>query len=183
MQALLGQSSLRGMPDRRGEERPPHDTPSIVRAALFRAMFGQMTVPESPLLDSLVAALRAGPRLRLAVLFGSAANGALRPDSDVDIAILPEDPGLPLSVELALTVGLSLSCGREVDLVRLDQAPTLVRWQVARHGRVLLEAGPFEAARFIAAAVAEYLDFAPAFELATERFRKSLVEGREGPAP
>jgi uncharacterized protein len=142
-----------------------------------------MMIAASPPFDSLVAALRSGPRLRLAVLFGSAASGALRPDSDVDIAILPEDPELPLAAELALAVELSAACGREVDLVRLDQAPTLVRWQVARHGRVLLEAGPFEAARFAAAAAAEYIDFAPVFERATERFRKSLVEGSGGPAP
>jgi hypothetical protein len=73
-------------------------------------------------------------------------------------------------------------CGRTVDLVRLDKAPTLVRWQVVRYGHVLLENSPFAASRFVAASVAEYLDFAPAFERAAETFRRVLAaEGRNAP--
>jgi predicted nucleotidyltransferase len=127
-------------------------------------------------LDRLKAALGEGPPLRLAVLFGSAARGKIRPDSDVDVAILPEDPDLPLAVELALQVSLTAACGREVDLVRLDRASTLVRWQVASHGIPLLAGDERAHARFVAAAAAEYIDFAPGFARAAERFRRRLIE-------
>jgi predicted nucleotidyltransferase len=95
--------------------------------------------------------------------------------SDVDIGIIPADPGLALAAELELQASLARACGREVDLVRLDRAPTLVKWEVARGGRVLLESGRFEAARFIAAAASEYLDYAPSFTLAAERFQRRLA--------
>jgi predicted nucleotidyltransferase len=138
-----------------------------------------MVLSSSPELERLTVALRAGPPLRFAMLFGSVAEGTNGPTSDVDIGIFPQDTELSLQDELSLQTELARSCGRSVDLVRLDRAPTLVRWQVVRHGRVLLEGVPFAAQRFIADSVAEYLDFAPAFERAAETFRRFLVaEGR-----
>jgi predicted nucleotidyltransferase len=131
-----------------------------------------------PALDLIVAALRGGPPVRLAILFGSAARGTQRNDSDIDIGIVPEDPELPLNEELTLQTELSRVSGRQVDLVRLDRASTLLRWQVVRYGRALVEAEPFAAARFTADTVAEYLDFAPAFERAAENFRRVLTAGR-----
>jgi predicted nucleotidyltransferase len=127
--------------------------------------------------DRIAAALNAGPPLRLAMIFGSTARGTNRPDSDVDIAILPSDPDLPLTAELDLQRGLTAACGRPVDIVRLDRASSLVRWQVARDGRPLFQAGPFEAARFVAQAASEYLDFQPDFERASALFQKRLADG------
>jgi predicted nucleotidyltransferase len=125
--------------------------------------------------DRILSVLQAGPPLRLAMLFGSAARGTAHAGSDLDIGIVPVDPELALSIELDLQAELARVCGRDVDLVRLDRAPTLVKWKVARDGQVLLQWSPSEAARFVASAASEYLDFAPSFERAAERFRRSLV--------
>jgi predicted nucleotidyltransferase len=134
-------------------------------------------------LDRLVAALKAGPPLRFALLFGSVAAGTHRDDSDVDIAIFPDDPSLSLGDELSLQTELARICQRPVDLVRIDRAPTIVRWQTVRHGKPLFEAVPFAIARFAADSVADYLDFAPAFERSTEAFRRALLRetGRSAP--
>jgi predicted nucleotidyltransferase len=132
----------------------------------------------SSALDLIVAALRSGPPLRLAMLFGSTAKGTQRIDSDIDIGIVPEDPELSLAEELTLQTDLARVSGHQVDLVRLDRASTLLRWQVVRYGQVLVEATPFAAARFTAETVAEYLDFASAFERAAENFRRVLTAGR-----
>lgn len=115
------------------------------------------------------------------MVFGSVATGTARPDSDIDIGmIFPRDPNLSLTDELTLQTALARASGRNVDIVRLDRAPTLVRWQVVRHGRVLLENEPFAVARFTADSVAEYLDFAPALMRAAETFRRVLAaEGKE----
>ncbi len=111
------------------------------------------------------------------MLFGSAAQGALRTDSDVDVAILPSDPDLPLAAELSLQAELSRAAGRDVDLVRLDRASTVVKWQVAKHGVPLLVTDPAALAHFLAASAAEYLDFAPAMRKAQEVFRQRLAAG------
>jgi predicted nucleotidyltransferase len=115
------------------------------------------------------------------MLFGSAAKGNLCADSDVDVAILPAEHDIALSDELALQAELTRVCERDVDLIRLDLAPTLVKWQVVRDGQVLLEQAPFAAARFIAITTAEYLDFAPALDRATEIFRRRLVASAGAP--
>lgn len=117
--------------------------------------------------------------MRLAILFGSFARSEPRPDSDVDIAIVPVDPDLPLAVELDLQVSLERACGRSVDLVRLDRASTLLRFRIAREGVALL-ADPHEHSRFVAAAAAEHADFAPALAIASERFRRHIAARREG---
>lgn len=133
------------------------------------------------MLTALRSALAEGPRLRLAVLFGSFARREQRPDSDVDVAILPVDPELPLAAELDLQVALERASGRRVDLVRLDAASTLLRFRVAREGVLLLADPASEHPRFLAAAAAEHADFAPALAVAAERFRQRVAAGTSGP--
>jgi uncharacterized protein len=117
--------------------------------------------------------------LRLAVLFGSAASGRTRPDSDVDVAVLA-DPGLDEVAELHLTRELSLAARRNVDLIRLERVSTLLAWQIATTGVPLVERPAGEFARFRARAASEYIDFAPALAYYGEIFRRKLIE--QGPS-
>jgi predicted nucleotidyltransferase len=96
--------------------------------------------------------LALGPPLRLAILFGPRARGSARPDSDVDIAVLPCDPALPLSAENLLAADLERELGAPVDLVRLDRVDSSLTWRIARDGVVLSSTPRWEAARFLARA-------------------------------
>ena len=118
-----------------------------------------MPVSET-LAESLRQALSSGPELRLAVLFGSGSRGILRADSDLDIAILPADPGLPLAEELLLQGRLAQAGRREVDLVRIDGASTLLLWQIARSAELLL-GDPKEFTSLLARAALDYADYEP----------------------
>lgn len=131
-------------------------------------------------IDRLTNVLRRVP-VRLAVLFGSAARGTGRPDSDVDIAILPRDAAVSLADEARWQGELEDACGRRVDLVRLDQASSFLLGEIARDAVCLYEAEPGAFTRFRAAAWSEWLEFAPAFERAAARFRQRLVELAERP--
>jgi predicted nucleotidyltransferase len=137
-----------------------------------------MTAASETIHDVLASALAAspvGPLLRVAILFGSAASGLLHSASDIDVGILPIDQDLPLRRELQLQADLERLCGRAVDIVRLDLASTLLRWEVARGGRVLLEAPTGAGARFQAQAALEHADFAPLFEAGAERWRRAVL--------
>jgi predicted nucleotidyltransferase len=114
--------------------------------------------------------------VRLAVVFGSMATGKVHAASDIDIGLVPVDPNWSLDAELGLQVELTRVSGRRVDLVRLDRASTLVRWEALRGGLALFEGGPFELARARAAAASEYLDFAPALHAAAALFRRKVAE-------
>jgi predicted nucleotidyltransferase len=138
-----------------------------------------MTDATSRLVAQLERVLRSGPPIRLALLFGSAARRTRRPDSDVDVGILPHASALPLPAELDLQVQLSRACGCYVDLVRLDRATTLLRWQVARDGILLLADPLEELARFRARAAVEHAELRIVRDPAAERFRRVLAEASE----
>ena len=128
-----------------------------------------------PLLEPLRRALAGEPLLRLAVLFGSHATGRARAGSDVDVAILPcED--LSLAAELDLAARLSQALCREVDLVRLDHANVLVRWEVARDGVCVLAEPAYEWTRFRAHAASEHADLAEPLRIAAELYRRRVAE-------
>jgi uncharacterized protein len=133
-----------------------------------------MSAP-AELADRVRLALADGPPLRLVVLFGSAARDALRRDSDVDLGIVPVDRDLPLAAELDLHARLERACGRPVDLVRLDRTSTLLRWEAARSGILVLADPPEEFPRFLARAALEHADLMTTLAPAAERFRQRLA--------
>src|SRR5688572_29844 len=97
-----------------------------------RLVLTSATVAEV-LLDDLRSVLRRGPSLQFAILFGSRARKTARPDSDVDIAIMPTDEAMSLADEHALGAELERIAKVPVDLVRVDQSPSALRWRIARH--------------------------------------------------
>jgi len=107
-------------------------------------------------------------------LFGSAATGAARPDSDLDLAVLVRSRP-DLHDLLAARADLTALLGREVDLVDLEQASPILAMQVLRHGSVLYEAAPNHRVLFAAALVSRYEDLrrlrAPIEEAALRRVR------------
>jgi predicted nucleotidyltransferase len=68
-------------------------------------------------------------------IFGSAAKGRLRPDSDVDMAVT----GLPSRVFFSAISKASGLLGRPVDLVDLDDATPLVRYLIGSGELVRVE--------------------------------------------
>jgi len=130
--------------------------------------------PERALLET----LESWPGVRLAVLFGSAARGRPDPDSDLDVGVLL-DAGQERAA--VLEVALARATGRRVDLVRLDAAPPLLRFEIARDGRVLLERTPHAWTDFRARAMTDWWDWAPTARLlnraAVERLRATVADG------
>jgi predicted nucleotidyltransferase len=68
--------------------------------------------------------------------YGSAGTEHERPDSDVDLAVLPARP-LPFDISLALAGDLGDIVRRPVDLVDLLKAPTILRAQIIAYGERL----------------------------------------------
>ncbi len=127
------------------------------------------------IVEQLARALQGSTSARLVVLFGSFARGAQHPGSDLDVGFIPADPNLSMREELALQGRLS-SCVRcDVDLVRLDRANPLVRWEVARAGRLVHCAEPRDYARFIAAAALEHAEMEPLMRKAAALYRYRVL--------
>ena len=133
--------------------------------------------------QTLIACLEAVVRdcpLRLVFLFGSAAGNRMHAASDIDLAFWPIDPAFPLRAELDLQIRLERACGRPVDVIRLDRASTLLKWNVIHTGIPVGPCSRPERVRFMVTAALEYADIAPALRRAEERFRIRLASA--GPA-
>jgi predicted nucleotidyltransferase len=128
--------------------------------------------------ESLAETLRSWPGVRLAVLFGSASRGEATRGSDLDVGVLL-DAGREEAA--ALEVALARATGRRVDVIRLDAAPPLLRFEIARDGRVLLERTPHAWTDFRAHAMMDWWDWAPTARFlhaaAVERLRAAVAHG------
>lgn len=109
--------------------------------------------------------------VRLAVLFGSAARGKVSADSDLDVGV-----SLDQGIDFSTTLGVMLerAAGRPVDLVRLDEAPPLLRFEIARDGLVLVERAPDAWAEFRAHAMIDWWDWAPTARMMHEAMAARL---------
>ena len=126
--------------------------------------------------EALSIALATRSEVRLAYLFGSAVRGELRPESDVDVAVLLTYR-LDLAGEDALRAWLEAAAGRPVDLVSLDTAPPLLLREIIATGVPLLTRDEDERARFEARAIARYLDTAHLRRVQHDYLR-ARIEGR-----
>src|SRR5690242_19400201 len=123
-------------------------------------MSTRMPEPIQPDVQELIAYLEAQPAVLAAVVFGSAANGRLRPESDLDLALLFADDGVPDEMAtLELRAALEQRAGRDVDLVVLNRASTILAFQVAKKGRLILCRDPRAYQRYIVRLISEYADF------------------------
>lgn len=117
------------------------------------------------------------PDVRLAVLFGSTARGTERRGSDLDIGVSVSE-----TVDLmALRVALQRASCEEVDVIRLEAAPPLLRFQIARDGRVIVEREAHAWADFRARAMIDWWDWAPTarrmHQIMAERIREEARRG------
>ena len=112
--------------------------------------------------DEIVAAvgseLERFPHLTFAVLFGSAASGRLRPDSDVDVAVygasadrLEIEHEREIDRETEIQIALERATQRNVELLILNRSPATVCAAALTSGRVvLLRDGAFYSRYFLA---------------------------------
>jgi predicted nucleotidyltransferase len=90
------------------------------------------------ILQSVSHTLASEANLKVALVYGSAATGKLRRDSDVDVAVLFAKP-LSMDERLELCERLTATTHREIDLVDLCNLGGEILHQVLTKGRVLIK--------------------------------------------
>jgi predicted nucleotidyltransferase len=112
------------------------------------------------------------PQIAAAWLFGSAARGELRPDSDVDVGILLQDPRATavdqyeLLGELVARLEVVVA-PRTVDVVLLEPQGPVFAHEALVDGRLIVEHDRLRRVDFEATTVMRGIDFRPTWELAT----------------
>jgi predicted nucleotidyltransferase len=128
--------------------------------------------------DALRRVLDLEPDLLYALVFGSSARGAHRPDSDVDIAV-EFRPGAAQDVRAMgrLAARLESATRCPVDLVLLDEAPAPLAYRVFGHGRLLIERDHAALVARKARVIVEYLDWKPVEERCARGVLRAAAAG------
>lgn len=95
------------------------------------------------------------PHARAAWLFGSAAHGTVREDSDLDIAVSLAQ-AVPARDLLDAAQALSERLGMEVDLLDFAHAHTVMQFQILSTGQPLFSDDPVAAAQYAGFVFTEY---------------------------
>lgn len=101
--------------------------------------------------------LRQHGAVHAAYILGSAATNRLRPDSDIDVAVLPSGrAGLSIEERLPLTAELTKIFGRSVDLGVLSTANVVYAKEAITTGKIIFNRDPLVTARFAMLTISMY---------------------------
>lgn len=129
--------------------------------------------------EDVLEVLRDDDRVRLVYGFGSFVQGVVGPLSDLDLAVLLERR-LDWDAERNLRARLAAVSPR-VDLVILNEAPPVLRYEILTTGRCLLARDPDEQAEFEITSLSRFLDFQPVRRV-QQQYLQERVRERRGPA-
>jgi predicted nucleotidyltransferase len=108
--------------------------------------------------DEVRSLLERTPGVALAVVFGSMARSGSRNARDLDVAVLTD---ADLELPPLLGVAIERTTRLVVDLVHLNTAPPLLRFEIARDGVVVFERRCHAWADFRRRAMVDWWDWAP----------------------
>jgi predicted nucleotidyltransferase len=104
------------------------------------------------------------PEARAVYLFGSYARGKANEHSDLDLAVFLKT-GTARRIKLDLLTVLAGQGFCDVDLVLLNDASPLLRFEAVKYNRLIYRAVGFDAAGFYSRIIREYLDIEPFLNL------------------
>lgn len=114
------------------------------------------------------------PNLMAAYVHGSTARGDDRADSDIDLALLLP-PGQHLANPLALAAKLQEVTGQPVDITDLRRAGNVLRMQVLREGKQLVNACPDQVLAWEAYAMNAYAQHRTAIHGILQDFKNTGI--------
>jgi predicted nucleotidyltransferase len=112
-----------------------------------------------------------------AYIFGSYAQGKIRSDSDIDIAIYLEN-SIDMETYFEIKISLMEACKREIDLVILNDATPLLKYEIYRNNILLFTRDKTEETNYKVKVLFEYNDINRYLDLSynktIERLRKEV---------
>ena len=131
------------------------------------------------IIEKLRSYLEDDSRIKVALLFGSFAQGREGPGSDIDLGIAFETK-LSLDQRIELALRLSQLCGREVDIVDLRVTEGVLLQQILNHRKTLVRRDGELVGMLLARRVTEEVDFMPLLDMMLKHRRERFTDGKEG---
>ncbi len=129
------------------------------------------------LVERLAGVFEQYPDVLAVYLFGSAATGRMRRDSDIDLAIVPRTPTLRDS-KIDMLADLVRAGFCDVDLVFLDTDRVVLKHEAVRLNEIVYQANDFDRGEMYSRVIREYLDFLPYLKVQREAYKRRVLSGQ-----
>ncbi len=110
-------------------------------------------------------------------LFGSHAEDADNPESDLDLGVVLDDE-CNADAQLEILARLVEHGFERADVAVLNEATPLLRHEAVKYRMIIYARADFDAAAYAERATMEYLDFYPFYEVQREYFRRDVLGER-----
>jgi predicted nucleotidyltransferase len=114
------------------------------------------------------------PEIQAVYLFGSQAEGRSNSESDLDLAVLSSSSELQ-NKKLDLLSDLSEVGFCNVDLIFLDTADMVLKYEVIRLNRLIYHTSNFKKGEYYSLILRQYFDFYPYLEVQREAYKRRIV--------
>lgn len=131
--------------------------------------------PNFPDLNVLPEIFKAYPDIQAVYLFGSVASGQANSQSDIDLAILPNNSSLR-EKKLDILADLTSRGFNNIDIVFLDVRNIVARFEAVRQNRLIYCAPDFDAGSFFSLTIRQYFDFLPYLKIQREDYKQRILQ-------
>lgn len=134
---------------------------------------------EQQIADKIIKIAKKHNFIQAVYLFGSRARGEEQENSDIDIAVLLENDHQEKSGEIKIKLYEELiKKGLDnIDLVILNQASALLKYEVVKENYLLYKKDNFDAASYQSLAIRKYLDFEYYLKQNQQKFKERILNG------
>ncbi|RKD32295.1 type VII toxin-antitoxin system MntA family adenylyltransferase antitoxin [Thermohalobacter berrensis] len=110
-------------------------------------------------------------------LFGSYADNKENRFSDIDLGILLKDK-YDKKIKLDILSEMAEIGFCKVDLVILNEAPILMKYEIVKHNKLIYKKDNFDSNSYFSSVIRRYLDFNPFLEVQNKYFKERLLNGK-----
>lgn len=114
--------------------------------------------------------------IKAAFLFGSYAESKQNSNSDIDLGILL-DEDYDKMIKLDLLTKLTQNNFDNVDLVIINNASILVKYEVIKHNNIIYYRKDFDYTSYYSKVVRLFLDFRPYLEVQRRSLKERIING------
>jgi len=115
-------------------------------------------------------------KLKVAYLFGSYAINEENKASDIDIGILL-DKDFEAMIKVDILTDLAEQGYCNVDLVILNQADPITKYEIVKHNQIIYKRKDFAANSYFSLCIRKYLDLKPLFRVQEKYLKERILNG------
>jgi predicted nucleotidyltransferase len=132
-------------------------------------------LPEEKL-DVLKKIFKKYKQIKAAYLFGSYAEGKESRLSDLDLGILLADDNF-IDIKLDILTDLANHNFCHVDLIILNRASLLTRFEAVKHNQIIYKRDDFDSAAYYSKTIREFQDFRYLLKIQSSYLKERLLNG------